>query len=71
MQQVTGVDSAEQLADGRIRVHYSETDPAEALVEQAVTRQWRLHELAPERRTLEQIFIELTCSEAHVNKDAA
>ena len=71
VQQVTGVDSAEQLADGRIRIHYSETDPAEALVVQSVTRQWRLHELAPERRTLEQIFIELTCSEAHVNKDAA
>jgi hypothetical protein len=33
--------------------------------------QWRLHELAPERRTLEQIFIELTCSETHVNEDAA
>jgi len=71
LQQVTGVDSAEQLADGRVRIHYSNTDPAEALVEQSVARQWRLHELVPERRTLEQIFIELTCSEAHVNEDAA
>ena len=71
LQQVTGVDSAEQLADGRVRIHYSNTDPAEALVEQSVARQWRLHELVPERRTLEQIFIELTCSEAHVKEDAA
>ena len=71
LQQIAGVDSVELLADGRIRIHYGDTDPAAALIEQSVTRQWRLHELTPERRTLEQIFIELTCSEAHVNEDAA
>ena len=71
LQQIAGVDSVEPLADGRIRIHYGDTDPAAALIEQSVTRQWRLHELTPERRTLEQIFIELTCSEAHVNEDAA
>ncbi len=69
--QVNGVDNAEQLADGRIRIHYSDTDPAEALAEQSVTHHWRLHELAPERRTLEQIFIELTCSDTHPHEDAA
>ena len=71
LQQITGVDRVEPLADGRVRIHYSDTDPAEALVEQSITHQWRLHELAPERRTLEQIFIELTCSETQVNEDAA
>ena len=71
LQQIAGVDSVEPLADGRIRIHYGDTDPAAALIEQSVTRQWRLHELTPERRTLEQIFIELTCSEAHENEDAA
>jgi ABC-2 type transport system ATP-binding protein len=69
--QLTGVDSAEQLADGRVRIHYSDTDPAAVLVEQSVDQHWGLHELAPERRTLEQIFIELTCSETPVNEDAA
>jgi len=44
-------------------LHYSDTDPAEALVEMATSRNWRLCELVPERRTLEQIFIELTCSD--------
>ncbi|MGB5180456.1 MAG: ATP-binding cassette domain-containing protein [Gammaproteobacteria bacterium] len=71
LQQVNGVDRAELLADGRIRIHYSDTDPSEALAEQSVTHHWRLHELAPERRTLEQIFIELTCSDTHLHEDAA
>ena len=69
--QVAGVDKAEQLADGRIRIHFSDTDPAEALIEQSVSNHWRLRELVPERRTLEQIFIELTCSEIPVSEDAA
>lgn len=69
--QVAGVDKAEQLADGRIRIHFSDTDPAEALIEQSVSHHWRLRELVPERRTLEQIFIELTCSEIPVSEDAA
>ena len=71
LSQINGVDRVEPLEDGRMRIHYSDTDPAEALVEQAATRQWRLCELTPERRTLEQIFIELTCSEAPLHEDAA
>jgi gliding motility-associated transport system ATP-binding protein len=60
---VPGVTRAETLADGRVRLQFNETDPSEALVERAVAGGWRLHELTPERRSLEQIFIELTCSE--------
>jgi len=71
LRQIAGVDIAERLTDGRIRVHYSDTDPAAALVEQSVSHRWGLHELTPERRTLEQIFIELTCSETPVSEDAA
>jgi ABC-2 type transport system ATP-binding protein len=64
LQQLPGVTAAEPLDTGRVRLHYSDTDPAEALVEMAISRHWRLYELVPERRTLEQIFIELTCSDA-------
>ena len=60
---VPGVSRVEALPGGRVRVHFTEQNPAEALIAQAVTGGWRLHELSPERRTLEQIFIELTCSE--------
>jgi ABC-2 type transport system ATP-binding protein len=63
LQQVPGVSRAEAVSDGRVRLHFADTDPSEALIEQAVARHWRLHELSPERRTLEQIFIDLTCSE--------
>jgi ABC-2 type transport system ATP-binding protein len=57
------VSGAEPLENGRARIHYTGADPSEALVEQAVAEHWRLYELSHERRTLEQIFIELTCSE--------
>ena len=63
LQQVAGVERAELLADNRVRIHYADSSPAEALIEQSVAQHWRLLELTPERRTLEQIFIELTCSE--------
>ena len=65
LQQLPGVDHAELLADSRVRIHYRGSNPAETLIEQSVTKRWRLHELTPECRTLEQIFIDLTCSEAH------
>ena len=65
LQQIAGVERAEALADGRFRIHHTDTNPVEALVEQAVSKHWRLSELTPERHTLEQIFIELTCSEEH------
>jgi len=64
LQKLPGVSAVESLTDGRIRIHYRDTDPSEALIEQAVASRWRLYEVAPERRTLEQIFIELTCSES-------
>jgi ABC-2 type transport system ATP-binding protein len=65
LQQLPDVNRAEPLPDNRVRIHYSGSNPAEALVEQSVAQHWRLHELTPETRTLEQIFIELTCSEEH------
>jgi ABC-2 type transport system ATP-binding protein len=71
LRQLPGVTEVEPLDAGRLRLHYSDTDPAEALVEMAASRNWRLYELVPERRTLEQIFIELTCSDAPAPVDAA
>ena len=63
LQQLSGVERVEPLPGNRVRLHYNDSNPAEALVEQSVTQRWRLQELTPECRTLEQIFIELTCSE--------
>ena len=63
LQQLAGVERVEALPENRVRLHYGDSNPAEALVEQSVAQRWRLHELTAESRTLEQIFIELTCSE--------
>ena len=57
------VVDVEVLADNRVRLKYSGENPAAAIAEEAVTRGWGLMELVPERRTLEQIFIELTCQD--------
>jgi ABC-2 type transport system ATP-binding protein len=59
-----GVAHAEPAPNGRVRLHYDPAqDPAEALVERAVSEAWGLYELIPEHKSLEQIFIELTCSD--------
>jgi ABC-2 type transport system ATP-binding protein len=73
LQQIAGADRVEALADGCFRIQYSARNPVDELLEQAVNKHWRLSELTPERHTLEQIFIELPCSEAHVatNDEAA
>ncbi len=63
LQQVPGVQQVETLQDGRLRIHYESENPAEALARQAATEGWRLYELSPETRTLEQIFVELTTRE--------
>ena len=61
---VTGAQDIESLGEGRFRVHYKpEDDPAEALVAQAVRHGWGLHELTPERMSLEEIFVDITRTE--------
>jgi len=59
------VQKVETDDDGRVRVFVAPgQDPAEALMQLAVERQWGLYEIAPERASLEQIFVELTTQEA-------
>lgn len=55
---------AEELAPGRFRIHYpSGHNPAQWLVERSVAEGWRLQELTPERRSLEEFFVDITCDE--------
>ena len=62
---VPGVSEVEELADGYRRVRYEAAEsPAEALVEQAVAENWGLFELTPEKRSLEQVFLELAGDDA-------
>lgn len=61
-----GVVTVDTLPDGQVRLHYEGQSPAEALVTRAASEGWRLYELVAERRTLEQIFVELTCRDVDV-----
>lgn len=64
LEAVAGVDAVEALEHGRYRLHYApEASPAERLAEHAVQRGWGLYELAPERMSLEQVFVDITRSD--------
>jgi ABC-2 type transport system ATP-binding protein len=63
LQRLPGVTGVDYLDDNRVRIHHGSDDPSEALVGQSVAAGWRLVELAPERSTLEQIFIDLTTTD--------
>jgi hypothetical protein len=53
--------------DGLLRVFRSDgADPIDALVHASVERGWGLTHLAPERATLEDVFVQLTQQEGDV-----
>lgn len=61
---IAGVEGIERLSDGRLRLrHASAAEPAADVARQAVDRGWGLTELTPERKSLEQIFVELTATD--------
>lgn len=67
-----GVTSIQDLGDGRLRVcHGPGAEPAAALAQLAVERGWGLTELSPERRTLEQVFVELVHQDGNRTENAA
>jgi ABC-2 type transport system ATP-binding protein len=62
---IPGVDDVQTLDDGRLRVAIGHEDnPAEAIARQAAAQDWGLYELSPETMSLEQIFIDITRSDA-------
>jgi len=61
LQAIDGVHSVDELGDNRYRVfHDQDASPASAIAETAVASGWGLLELTPERRSMEQIFIDIT-----------
>ncbi len=61
LEQIQYIESVEMFEDNKVRIqHNIENSPVETLVEQSVANNWRLYELIPEQRTLEQIFVDLT-----------
>ena len=61
---VPGVTQVEELGEHRLRIFFdSHTSPSEALAAEVLKRGWGLLELTPERKSLEQIFVELTAAD--------
>ncbi|HWP94884.1 MAG TPA: ATP-binding cassette domain-containing protein [Gammaproteobacteria bacterium] len=67
-----GITAAEPLGEGRFRLRHADgAEPGERIAERAAAEGWGLFELAPERKSLEQIFVELTTADEVVEKEAA
>jgi len=60
-----GVSRVQQVQDGMLRVERGpESDPTDALVAASVAHDWGLTHLAPERASLEDVFVQLTRQDA-------
>ncbi len=57
------IDAIETITDHRIRLHFSGDNPAEKVAACVAAHGWHLLELTLDKQTLEQMFVELTCSE--------
>jgi ABC-2 type transport system ATP-binding protein len=69
--QIDGIDDIDTLTDHRIRLHFTGDNPAGTIAACVATHQWGLLELALDRQTLEQVFVDLTCSEQSTADEAA
>jgi ABC-2 type transport system ATP-binding protein len=58
---IDGVQKIDDLGERRYRIfHDKDKNPAERISEAAVSLGWGLLELTPERRSMEEIFIDIT-----------
>jgi len=64
---LNGIEAIEQLGDGRYQLYCSDTFSPANFADKAVSNQWRLGELTPQTSSLEQMFIEITCSDNNAN----
>ena len=60
---VPGIDDVELLGASRARLHFTDNNPADAVAAYVADAGLGLLELALDRQTLEQVFVELTCSD--------
>ncbi len=60
---VPGIDDVELLGASRARLHFTDSNPADAVAAYVADAGLGLVEVALDRQTLEQVFVELTCSD--------
>ncbi len=63
LEKLAGIDNVERLADTRARLHFQDSNPAGAVAACVARHGWGLIELSLDRQTLEQVFVDLTCSD--------
>jgi ABC-2 type transport system ATP-binding protein len=61
--EIAEIDRVELLESHRARLHFSDANPAETVAAHVASRGLGLVELALDRQTLEQVFVELTCGD--------
>jgi ABC-2 type transport system ATP-binding protein len=64
LENIPAVDALEEIGHTRARLHFQGDNPAEAVAACVADQGWGLVELTLDRQTLEQVFVELTCSDA-------
>lgn len=69
---IAGVKQVSAMGEGRFRLHIDDSMPtAEIIAQNAVNNDWGINELIPERRTLEQVFVELTSTDINQESQVA
>jgi len=71
LEQLAGVTRVESLGSNRARLLFDENNPADAVAACVVSEDWGLIELSLDRQTLEQVFVDLTCSDAPASSGVA
>ena len=69
LSEIPGISTIEPLTDNQIRIHHAiQSSPAEQVAETIIQAGWGLQELTPEKRTMEEIFVNLTSREKGSNQ---
>ncbi len=64
---LSGIKELEQLSKHQFQLHTSDDFNPADFARSAVNNNWQLCELTPKSNSLEQIFIDITCNDNHMN----
>lgn len=71
LRRIEGIDAVDTLTNNRARLHFTGLNPADAVAACVAHNGWGLNELALDRQTLEQVFVELTTGDGVHTGNAA
>lgn len=71
LESISGVAQVNRIDDEHFKIHIEPAnDPTDKIVKMSADQNWHLYELSPQRRSLEEIFMDITSSEhQHVDID--